>query len=329
MGVKNNIIKVFLKYTSTVFFVFMTGFSPLFSVSVAEKAREKFLENKEYIVAMDIAMQNFGTDEYKNSYTEIKDGFMQGMQLYLVGNYTKAYEQLVDTQIKLEKIYESMSIDYIERTSLMLQEVAKKYVDINIKFDKNTDLVRRFQLDREAPKEERSYDPNEYHLVYDKRDIISNLKVGYSKLGDAQRIRQDAIDLAKYYEEGKPLDPRVRASRIESYYITINLCREAKQNVIRIYQLMNRNDIYTVQTEFRGNRFAKEEHLPAVFDPRIPDEYKKDASDALNLIHEEEIRVKLENKGYESSKKEGKKNASTQPAAQQPAETTKPAATKP
>ncbi len=278
--------------------------SPVMAVSVTEKAKEKLTQNREYIVELEIILENFGTDEQKAEYAEIKDGYLAGLSYFLQKKYAGSYSKLLEAQKRLEKLYEQLSMDYIERTNEMLHNVAKQYVDINIKYDYNSELVARYEKTREPPDEKLSYDPKNYHLYYDKYDIYNNINVGYSRLGDAERVRTYAMELEKWYEEGKEMDPSVHSTRIEHYSIAINLCREAKRNVIRAYQLMNRNDIYTVQTEFADNRFAIEKHLDPVFDPRIPDEYKVDASDALRRIHANEIYVKIEGKGGEREKKE-------------------------
>ena len=268
--------------------------SSIYSISVAEKAREKIEEDRQYIYALEIPIRNFGTEEQKNEYNAMKDQYMIGLGYYMEANYVNAYKELFETQKKLDKLYEKVSMDYVERTTKILQELVKNVVEIDITYNKDSDLVRRYETDRQAPKEKVFYDPKNFHFVYDKKTISRNVSMGFSHLGDAKRIRQDAVTIQeRKYEEGQTVDPAIYRYRLDSYVSVIDLCREAKKNAFQAYQLINRNDIYTIQTQHRGNRFARESNLLPVFDPRIPETYKVDASDVLNLVHEDEIAVKL------------------------------------
>ena len=255
------------------------------AIPPSQKAKEKTAENQRFIVGIEVAIANFATDEQKKEYEVIKDEYLAGLSLFLETNYVDSYKTQLAAQKKLEKLFEQLSLDYIERTSTMLQRVIKNFVELRVKFDNKSELVRRYGVDID-PADDRSYDPTEYHLTYDRHTIFRNIQMGYERLSDARRIRKGGIDLEKWFEEGKEPDPRYHAMRIERYLAAINICRKSKLNVVKIYQLLNRNDIYTVQTEERDNRFAVESNLPPVLDPRIPDEFKKDASDAKNLVHD-------------------------------------------
>jgi len=284
----------------------------VYAVSAAEKAKEKVIENRQYIYALEIPIKNFGTPEQKNDFNAMKDQYMVGLGYFFEGNYVNSYKELLETQKKLDKLYEKVSMDYLERTTKILQEMVKSIVEIDIEYNKESDLVRQYTTDRQAPKEKVSYDPKNFHLTYDKKVISRNMAMGFSRLGEAKKIRQEAVTIEeKKYEEGQVVDPAIYNYRLASYLSVIELCRDAKKNAFLAYQLINRNDIYTIQTEFRGNRFAKESNLLPVFDPRIPETYKVDASDALNLVHEDELKIKL-NQG--DKKPAAKTNTQDQPA---------------
>jgi len=266
----------------------------LVAISAAEKAKEKMQQNRTYIYALEISILNFGTDEWKNEYTAVKNKYLTGLSLFMEDNYVPAYKELLSAQQDLEKLYEKVSMEYIARTQKILQELVKQAVDVDLKYQKGSDLANRTMDPREAPKEAPAYEPTEYHYFYDKKTIFRNIDMGFSLLGDAKRVHREAANfIDKYYEKTKKIDPSVYNYKIEQYLGVIELCRQAKQDAFYAYQLLNRNDIYTVQTEHRGNRFAREANLLPVFDPRIPDEYKVDASDARKLIHAEEVRIKL------------------------------------
>ncbi|MDH4200890.1 MAG: hypothetical protein OEV66_11000 [Spirochaetia bacterium] len=289
--------------------VIISGFfylstTDVWGISVAQKSREKVEENKQYIYAIEVAMKNFGTDDEKNDYNAIRDQYMIGLGYFMQADYVNAYKELLDAQKKLDKLYEKISMDYVERTTKILQELVKNMVEIDIKFNKTSDLIKRYEMNVEAPKlgektKEQFYSDKEtkdFHMSYDKGMISRNLNLGFGHLGDAKRIRQEAVSMQeKKYEEGQAIDPSIYVYRLYNYAGVIDLCREAKKNAFMAYQLINRNDIYSVQSqaELQGNRFVKESNLLPVFDPRIPDQYKVDASDTLYLVHADEIMVKL------------------------------------
>ncbi|MDH4263093.1 MAG: hypothetical protein OEV78_08620 [Spirochaetia bacterium] len=307
--------KIFLSALGMAALTFV-NISNVYSISIAEKAREKVVENRQFIYSLEIPMKNFGSTEQKNDYNAIKDQYMIGLGYFYEGNYVNSYKELLDAQIKLDKLYEKISMDYIERTTKILQELVKSAVEIDIEFNKDSDLVRRFQTDREAPKEKVAYDPKKFHFVYDKRTIARNIALGFSHLGDAKRIRDEAVSFEeKNYEEGQKVDPAIYKYRLNNYQSVIDLCRAGKKNAFNVYQLINRNEVYSVQKDFKGNRFARESKLLPVFDPRIPDNYKIDASDTLNLVHEDEINIKR-NLGEV-------KGGSATPKAETPVENTK------
>jgi hypothetical protein len=283
----------------------------LHAVSIAEKAKEKVAENKTYIYAIEVSIKNFGTQDQKNEYNAILDQYKIGLGFFMEDNYLNAYKELLEAQKKLDKLYEKVSMDYIERTSKILKELVSNIVEIDMMYNKKSDLIRRYQVDIIAPKLEK-YNEKEtfytdkevknFHFVYDKKVITRNLDMGFTRLGDAKKVRQDAVVTEeRKYEEGQVVDPAIFRYRLENYLTTIELCRDAKRNAIRSYQLMNRNDIYPVQSELRNNRFADERNLLPVFDPRIPDSYKIDASDALSLVHQDEINIKLKRLKKEAS----------------------------
>ena len=281
--------------------VMMGIVSSLTAIPTSQKAKSKIRQNQTYILGLNVAMHNFGTQAQKDEYKVIKNEYLTALSLFLEKKYVSSYKKNLETQQKLEKLYEQVSLDYVERTSTMLGEVVKNFVDLKVRYDIKSDLLDRVRRNLVIEEGLRSYNPTEYHLFYDKFPILENIKNGYNRLADARRVRKEAIDYEKWFEEGKEIDPRFHLLRLEKYMGAIKLCRDAKLNVIRVYQLFNRNDIYTVQTELRDNHFAVESKLPSVLDPRIPDDYKIDASDSQLKVHREEVMIKVEGKWEQES----------------------------
>lgn len=265
------------------------------SESAAEKAKDKRIENLHYLVFLEVPMKNFGTDAQKEKLKEIKKDYTKGLSFFFEGDYLQSYLDFITVQKKLEKLYEELSLNYITRTTELLQDSNSKVVDITIKYHKKSERVKRFLRDRDVsrkPPELQPYDPQNFHLTYHKKPITDNIELGYKRVGDAKRIRQQAMDVEKYLENNKKLTPSMRKMRIEHYMAAIRLCREGKLNAIKVYQLISANENYTVQTTYKDNYYSVEKRLNPVFDQRIPEKYRIDANDSHNRIHAEEICLK-------------------------------------
>jgi hypothetical protein len=247
------------------------------------------------MVFLEVPLKNFQTPELEKEYDEIKAKFRASLTYYYEVNYLESYRGFLETLVMLEKIYEKLSLQYVDRTNQMLQNAAQTIVNVEIEYHKRAIKNTLFDRDRLAPKEKQMYDPEDFHFTYTKRDISSNLEMGYNILTEAKEIRQRAMDVDKFLEEDKEMDPNTRLRRVEMYRAVITRCRQSKQNAIQAFRLIKKHDIYKVQEQFKNNYYAKEYNLDPVFDPRIPDQYKVDASDSLNRLHAEEIRIKLNN----------------------------------
>jgi len=268
---------------------------PASSLTVSEKAKIKRGQTLDLMVFLEVPLKNFQTPEFEKEYAEIKAKFRASLTYYYEVNYLESYRGFLETLVLLEKLYEKLSLQYIDRTNQMLQNAAQTIVNVEIEFHKRAIKNTLFDRDRLAPKEKQMYDPTEFHFTYTKRDISSNLEMGYNILTEAKEIRQMAMDVDKFLEEDKEMDPNTRLRRVEMYRAVISRCRQSKQNAVQAFRLINKHEVYKVQDQFKNNYYAKEYNLDPVFDPRIPDQYKVDASDSLNRLHSEEIRIKLNN----------------------------------
>ncbi|MDH5720811.1 MAG: hypothetical protein OEZ13_09390 [Spirochaetia bacterium] len=307
-NVKLNKISGMILLAATISF----GGSKIEAISAAEKATDKRKEIMEAFFFLEVPIANFGSQEQKDKYEEFKAMYTKALSLYYEENYVESYKQYLQIEEELEKSLEVLSAQYIERTERMLSEVLNDVVDVNVKFNARSDFAQRTKKDREVKTQPRQYNHLDYHFTYDRRSIYNSLDYGYKDLRDAKKIRQGAIDIEKHLEEGQKITPRHRKERIEKYMVAIKLCREGKTKVINIYQLKNRNDIYSVQTQYRENPYLLEKKLEPVFDTRIPDQYKVDANDNYSRIHQVEVDVKLEGKDFSSyGKKENKKTTAS------------------
>ncbi len=286
--------------------------SSLFAEPVSQKAKERRYQNLHDLAYLQVPLTNFGTEDLKKQYDEMKEKYEIALAFYLEDNFLEAYKGFVEVQTGLEKLYEDLSLIYIDRTQEVLRATTTRVVDIELQYHPSSQKIVNMLKAREAPHEGTQYSPEEYHLVYDKHPIVKHLDRGYEFLGESKRIRQEAMDLEKWLEEGKEIDPSMRKRRIDAYKASIESCRSAKKSAIHVFHLLNRNDIYSVQVDHAENYYAKYEdaRLAPVLDPRIPDEYKIDASDALNRDHAEEVRTKLNNENIKKGEKTENKTKS-------------------
>ncbi len=279
----------------------------LFAESIIEKAKKKRIENLQYLLTLDVPLRNFGTQEFGHEELTkqrdiIKVKYASALSFYFEQNYLEAYRGFLEVQKDVEKLYEELSLMYIDRTSEILKKAGEKVVDVEMVYSKGTGIVNDFVEDIQPAREKQLLTDEQikqkkaknklFHFTYDKRDILKNLQLGYEYLGEAKRVRQEALNLEKWIEAKKEIDPGMRQKRIESYMAVISLCRRGKLNGIHVFQLLNRNEIYSIQGDtykkedkFNPNFYVFENDLDPVFDPRIPPEFILDTNDSLNRVH--------------------------------------------
>jgi hypothetical protein len=306
-------------------FVFLLALGAAQAENVAEKAKYKRAEALEQIVYLDVPLRNFGSEkpELVKEYDAVKQKYAVALSFFFEDNFVESYKLFLDVQNSLEKLYEQMSLFYIDRTNTVLQQAVKEATEIEIRYNKRAPFATQTIGDkREAgvrigadkkpvALEKRLYDPQEIHYLYDKKAMIDNIDYGYMQLGQAKVARQKAMDLEKWLEKGKPMPATMKKSRIDSYKAAMNMCRQAKINGIMVMQLNRIYDNYELQTKFKDNYFMKEKRLDPVFDFAIPEVYKKDANDSRNSIHDREERIKI--KGEDPAKIAQEERKSTKP----------------
>jgi hypothetical protein len=299
---------------TTVFLILLAAAPLSYAENVAEKAKYKRAEALEQIVYLDVPLRNFGSEkpELVKLYDEAKQKYSVALSFFFEDNFLESYKLFLEVQNSLEKLYEQVSLFYIDRTNLLLQQAVKEATEIEIRFNKKAPFatqaigksreagVRIAADKKQTPLENRLYDPKDIHYLYDKKTMLDNIDYGYMLMGQAKVARQKAMDLEKWLEKGKPMPPTMKKERIDTYRAVIDLCRQAKVNGIMVMQLNRIYDNYELQIKFKDNYYMKEKRLDPVFDFAIPDEYKKDANDSRNRIHDHEVRIKL--KGEDPAK---------------------------
>lgn len=304
--------------------------------AVSEKAKYKRAEALDGIIFLEVPMKNFGgqKEALKTSYEEIKKKYGVALGFYFEENFVEAYRLFLEVQTELEKLYEDVSLSYIDRTAQILQMAGKEASEVEVTFNRKNYWVKKVSKDVEITKDpevmkkRRLYDPQEHHFIFDKKAISDNLAKGYSMLGEAKLFRQQAVDLEKWLETRKDtktkkeevpaVPPSMKKARLEAYMKVISHCRQAKVNAIRVLQLSRIYNNYTVQKDLKDNIHANEKNLDPVFDSSIPEQFRIDATDSQNKIFDSELRIKVkgespvqvakDERGKKEEKKEEKKN---------------------
>ena len=302
----------------------LLGIGSLSAINVAEKAKYKRAEALEQLVYLEVPLKNFGAEkpELAQQYADVKQKYTVALSFFFEDNFVESYKLFLEVQNSIEKLYEQVSLFYIDRTNTVLQQAVKEATEIEMRYNRKAPFatqtigkkreagVRIAQDKKETQLEKRLYDPKDIHYLYDKKAIMDNIDVAYMQLGQAKVARQKALDLEKWLEKGKQMPATMKKSRIESYKGVIELCRQAKVNGIHVMQLNRIYDNYELQTKFKDNYFMKEKRLDPVFDFAIPDEFAKDASDSRNAMHDNNERIMVKGEDPEKIWAEGKKPVS-------------------
>ena len=302
----------------------LLGIGSLSAINVAEKAKYKRAEALEQLVYLEVPLKNFGAEkpELAQQYADVKQKYTVALSFFFEDNFVESYKLFLEVQNSIEKLYEQVSLFYIDRTNTVLQQAVKEATEIEMRYNRKAPFatqtigkkreagVRIAQDKKETQLEKRLYDPKDIHYLYDKKAIMDNIDVAYMQLGQAKVARQKALDLEKWLEKGKQMPATMKKSRIESYKGVIELCRHAKVNGIYVMQLNRIYDNYELQTKFKDNYFMKEKRLDPVFDFAIPDEFAKDASDSRNAMHDNNERIMVKGEDPEKIWAEGKKPVS-------------------
>ena len=271
---------------------------PLWAGSPADKAKKQRSKNMHAIVFLEVPIKNFGTPDQRKSYEEIKFKYARALSLFFEDDFVRAYNSFLGVQKKLEKIYEKLSVEYINRTELILQQSIQILVEVDIRYHPKADIVNRILTNIEPPNEKPYYKEKEFHFIDDKKAMVRNIDRAYYLLGHAKKLRRKAINLVANLEEESPIPSRYRAQRVQDYKKTIEICRLAKRNGIRVYQYINKNKLSDAEPSFKDNPTFFEKKIDPVFDPSIPKDYVLDLNDAYNRIHALEVDYKIFLKKY-------------------------------
>lgn len=261
--------------------------------------------------------------DYSNSYRRFLEAQVDTEQLLeeISEFYIEGTAEILKAAVfvKDAKEYEDSSFDTKEGNKKVgdsLKDVDRELVDISVEYGRGSKNVGEFRENREAPYVARQYDAKEYHFATNKYAIEQNTEAGYKALGQAKKARIEALKIERNLERHQKLQPVHRKFRIEKYLDVIARCRDGREAAINLFKLKYPYDNYYLQKDdkttlgkiatndskgeevvldkgksmnFRLNPHVLPKNLNPVYDRRIPEKYRRDASDLLGKVYEEEV----------------------------------------
>jgi len=231
-----------------------------------------------------VIVENFGTARIKEDFKNIKILFRDAGEDFYAQNFDRSEQKFRKIKRDLIVLLKNLSSMYLERTLEILDSTSEESFDILIKFGKDGALAQYLKKPFDPLSNSKPIDAKDYHYFWDKQKIEAYLKTGYMKYHRAKNIFNDP-ELA-YLENKKNATSKMLDLIITQYSSVISLCREAKQYGIEIHKIHNINELGKSYIKY-GIRHGR---IIPVFDDRIPEKYKVDANDNLNLIHSIELK---------------------------------------
>jgi len=249
------------------------------AISSAVKAQNDYVYTLDNLRSIRILIENFGTQEQKTLYEELKVQFNSASEEFYAQNFISSYQKFYNVKERLIALMEILSDMYIKRTQEILDSTSKSSFDIIIKYGSKGGLKQYFTRPYNPVDEIKPYKEEEYHFFHDKEIIERYLKNGFKNLQSAKRILEDE-DL-KIIKNRKNKTSRNLDYTIDMYSKIIIYCRLGKQYGLEIHKLIKAHQIGDILKKYDLSGRS----LDPIFDDRIPEEYKVDATDNLKLIY--------------------------------------------
>ncbi|MFW6365021.1 MAG: hypothetical protein ACOC2H_00945 [Spirochaetota bacterium] len=274
----------------------------LFPISVcalsnAELSQKEYRYTLSLIRELNIIVQNFGTDEEREEYETIRRNFQRAAERHYardfititalseqtaaIDNSTTSVDLFYELKLQLLEMYSTMAAVYLARTNNILEGTAREATDILIEYGKGSGLAKYFFARPVNPRTDiKPYDADKYHYFRERATIEAYLHDGYKYLEQARNVYQD-VDF-QYIKTKDVKSTRDLTYMIEKHRAAIIICRDAKECGIAIYKILNLHDLDGILRKYGVNdqsviRFP-------IYDDRIPEQYKVDATDNRNLI---------------------------------------------
>lgn len=251
----------------------------VFAISPSMKSQNDYRFTLDTLRTMRIIIENFATEEQQKEYNNIKALFQSASEEYYAQNFTSSHQKFFKVKTELLNMIDKIAQQYMDRTKEILDSTSKESFDILIQYSKGSGLAKYFYKPYNPLEDVKAYEEKNYHFFHDRNEIESYLKNGYKRLQDAKNIYSN--DDLNYIKNKEGRTHKHLELLITRYIDIIEHCRQAKQYGIEIHKILKDHKVVEIQIKYglKGNT------LDPIFDDRIPEEYKVDANDNMNLIH--------------------------------------------
>ncbi len=268
-----------LVFTCAIVLLLAVYSSPALAVSASVKTQFDYIFTLDALRNIRIFIENFGTDQQKTKYEEIKKLFNDASESYYAQDFSASHQKYFGLKERLAELLENIADSYLKRTQEILDSTSKNSFDVIIKYGKNSGLRKYLTMPYDPLEGVKAIKEDEYHFFYDKEIIETYLRTGYKRLQVARNIYNDP-DL-KIIKDKKNRTSANMDFIIESYWKTISICRVSKQYGIEIHKILKVNMVGDILRKYNLSSGA----LSPIFDDRIPEDFKIDANDNIRLIH--------------------------------------------
>lgn len=285
----------------TLLFTF-TIISNISAISSSVKSQQDYNFMLTSMQKLRIIISNFGTEEQKKEYDNLKAKFQKAAERHYSQSFVKettltenttpdnnqqaSVEMFYQLKIEVNALFSEIAAQYIERTKNVLDSTSTQATNIIIEYSKNSGMAKYFYRPIDPLKEKKPYDTKKYHYFHKRSTIESYLKNGYKLLEDARRIYKHPDYI--YINSKKKKSSRELDYLISNHQNVIKLTRDAKQSGIAIYQILNEQNLDTIMKKY--NITMGQINKYPVYDDRIPEKYKVDMIDANKMIFEVEVK---------------------------------------
>jgi hypothetical protein len=272
-----------------------TSIQYIFAISAAERSAVDYSYTLTIIRELQIMVDNFGTDEQKKKFDEIKLAFRRSSEKHYAQEFQRppvltedaqpdnnaqySTEMFMHLKIKIIELFDEVGKNYISRSKQILDSTSTQSNDVLINYGKNTGLYKYFFRAIDPVFEKKPYKPENYHYYRDKETIERYLKNGYKSLHDAESLSTNPDFI--YLLGKKNKTPIEIDSILTTYAGVIKNCRQAKQYGLEIHKLLNLSALGEIQRK-HGVNLGTIRNNP-LYDDRIPEDYKVDSIDNLKL----------------------------------------------
>jgi hypothetical protein len=280
----------------TAFLLLLTPITS-FSISNATISQQEYAYSLKLIRELNVIVENFGTDEEKQEYEKIRENFQTAAERHYARDFitvssfeadtesantsTTSVDLFYELKLELLEMYNKMAQLYISRTKEILDDTAKEATDIIIEYGSGSALSKYFFGRPFNPlKDNKPYDTDKYHYFRARSSIEEYLDNGYRSLQEARLVYND-VDY-QYIMTKEIKTSRELTYILEKHRAAIIICRKAKESGLEIYKILNLHDTDGIIRKYDVSNIALQRY--PIYDDRLPEKYKVDATDNRKLI---------------------------------------------